>query len=179
MENLVLKVLQFDMGAVTAYSFAERFLKAAHCDLHDRARYLTLYLMELTLQDGERYLKYAPSVIAAAAVCISLHSLNRPHWTPTLQHYSELTLADIAECVEDVHQTFFNAADGVQQAVREKYSEDKYLSVARVVPCHTPPITRVVPATPEGPGWFAQGPETEKDEAAYLDFPPLGVSQTR
>jgi cyclin A len=78
MENLVLKVLQFDMGAVTAYSFAERFLKAADAD--DRTRHLTQYLMELTLQDGERYLKYRPSVVAAAAVCVTLDTLQMPCW---------------------------------------------------------------------------------------------------
>ena len=78
MENLVLKVLQFDMGAVTAHSFAERFLKAAAAD--EKTKFLAQYLMELTLQDGERYLKYRPSVVAAASICVALHTLALPHW---------------------------------------------------------------------------------------------------
>ena len=78
MENLVLKVLQFDMGAVTAYSFAERFLKAANAN--EKTRHLTQYLMELTLQDGERYLKYKPSVAAASCIVVALHTLGMPVW---------------------------------------------------------------------------------------------------
>jgi len=137
MENLVLKVLQFDMGAVTAYSFAERFLKAAEAD--DRTRHLTQYLMELTLQDGERYLKYRPSVVAAAAVCVTLDTLQLPCWTVTLQHYTELQPSDIVGCVRDVFLTFCSADKVQQQAVREKYGEDKFMHVSRLCPAQNAP----------------------------------------
>jgi len=137
MENLVLKVLQFDMGAVTAYSFAERFLKAAAAD--DRTRHLTQYLMELTLQDGERYLKYRPSVVAAASVCVTLDTLQLPCWSATLQHYTELQPADILGCVRDVFLTFCSADKVQQQAVREKYGEDKFMHVSRLCPSQHPP----------------------------------------
>ena len=92
MENLVLKVLQFDMGAVTAHSFAERFLNAASAN--EKTRFLSQYLMELTLQDGERYLKYRPSVVAASAVCVALHTLGLPHWVSLLAlcHFARLAL---------------------------------------------------------------------------------------
>lgn len=137
MENLVLKVLQFDMGAVTAYSFAERFLKAADAD--DRTRHLTQYLMELTLQDGERYLKYRPSVVAAASVCVTLDTLQLPCWSASLQHYTELQPADILGCVRDVFMTFCSADKVQQQAVREKYGEDKFMHVSRLCPSQHPP----------------------------------------
>lgn len=137
MENLVLKVLQFDMGAVTAYSFAERFLKAAEAD--DRTRHLTQYLMELTLQDGERYLKYRPSVVAASAVCVTLDTLQLPCWTTTLQHYTELQPTDIHTCVRDVFLTFCSADKVQQQAVREKYGEDKFMHVSRLCPAQNAP----------------------------------------
>merc|ERR1719272_2842518 len=114
---------------------------------------------------------------------LSLHSLNRPHWTPTLQHYSELTLADIADCVEDIHHTFFNAADGPQQAVREKYSEDKFMSVARLVPSPAPPITRGAPAAPETSRTVAPAPTVKAKAGAalnpYLGAAVPGVSRKR
>lgn len=138
MENLVLKVLQFDMGAVTAYSFAERFLKAANAN--EKTRHLTQYLMELTLQDGERYLKYKPSVAAASCIVVALHTLGMPVWTPTLQHYSDLRVEDISECVANVHHTFTQAAAEQQQAVREKYADPKFSRISTLtIPATHPP----------------------------------------
>jgi len=137
MENLVLKVLQFDMGAVTAHSFAERFLNAAAAD--EKTRFLAQYLMELTLQDGERYLKYRPSVVAAASICVALHTLALPHWSATLQHYTELSPADISDCVRDVYYTFVHAPDESQQAVREKYACPKFQRVSKIGHLDDPP----------------------------------------
>lgn len=42
------------------------------------------YLIELTLQDGERYLKYLPSRIAAAALCNALAATKKPCWVRTV-----------------------------------------------------------------------------------------------
>eukprot|EP00039_Didymoeca_costata_P019638 m.338344 g.338344 ORF g.338344 m.338344 type:complete len:415 (-) comp18388_c0_seq1:1179-2423(-) len=137
MENLVLKVLKFDMGAVTSYCFADRFLKAANAD--DRIKHLMLYLMELTLQDGDRYLKYLPSVVAASSLVVALHTLNQPCWTPQLEHYSQLTKEDIAECVNNIHRTFVEAGSLAQQAVREKYSDASFMGVSRILPAGQPP----------------------------------------
>lgn len=38
------------------------------------------YLCELALQDGDPYLKYYPSVIAASAVCLARHAMGQVAW---------------------------------------------------------------------------------------------------
>eukprot|EP00051_Salpingoeca_urceolata_P035731 m.31072 g.31072 ORF g.31072 m.31072 type:complete len:424 (-) comp9630_c0_seq1:352-1623(-) len=137
MEHLVLKVLKFDMGAVTALSFLDRFVKAAHAD--ERTKGLAMFLCELTLQDSEHYLRFPPSIVAAASICLALHTMQRPHWTPTLQHYTSYSTMDIAPCVEDMYSTFANAPRDAQQAVREKYSHPKFQRASTLVPLNEPP----------------------------------------
>lgn len=38
------------------------------------------YLCELALQDADPYLKYYPSIIAAAAVCLARHTVGQTAW---------------------------------------------------------------------------------------------------
>eukprot|EP00037_Helgoeca_nana_P002367 m.33360 g.33360 ORF g.33360 m.33360 type:complete len:396 (-) comp12538_c0_seq1:92-1279(-) len=138
MEHLILKVLQFDMGGVTPYSFVQRFLVIANAD--SVTKDLAMYLLESTLQDGERYMKYKPSLIAAGALCNALYATKQPCWTPTLVHYSKLSVEDISECVQDMYYTFSNAATAPQQAVREKYSSHRFSAVSQIPPPLTPPL---------------------------------------
>lgn len=42
--------------------------------------FLEQYLLELTLQDAERFLRYLPSTIAGAAICLAQHIMDQPYW---------------------------------------------------------------------------------------------------
>lgn len=130
MEQLVLKVLKFDMGGVTSLTFCNRFIKAAGEEGNEQIKNLSCYILELSLQDGENYLQYKPSVMALSALCVGLHTLGIPHWSEALQHYSQLKCSDIIECTRLLHETFRNAAEHPQQAVREKFSLPKFGRVA-------------------------------------------------
>eukprot|EP00038_Savillea_parva_P008769 m.179068 g.179068 ORF g.179068 m.179068 type:complete len:401 (-) comp14675_c0_seq1:137-1339(-) len=138
MEHLILKVLRFDMGGVTPYAFLQRYLVVAGAD--KTTTDLAMYLLESTLLDGDRYMRYKPSLMAAASLCNALYATKQPCWTPTLAHYSKLSVEDIRECVNDIYYTFSNAALAPQQAVREKYSSDRYNSVSQIPPPLTPPL---------------------------------------
>mmetsp|Transcript_17755 Transcript_17755/g.46337 ORF Transcript_17755/g.46337 Transcript_17755/m.46337 type:complete len:397 (-) Transcript_17755:418-1608(-) len=138
MEHLILKVLDFDMCCVTPYAFLQRFVEIAGCDFVTKS--LAMYLLESTLQDGERYLRHRPSLVAGAALCNALYAMKQPCWTPTLAHYTKLSVEDISECVQDVYYTFTNAATAPQQAVREKYSSHRYHTVSQIPPPLTPPL---------------------------------------
>eukprot|EP00054_Salpingoeca_dolichothecata_P013533 m.75598 g.75598 ORF g.75598 m.75598 type:complete len:379 (-) comp20528_c0_seq1:158-1294(-) len=137
MEHLVLKVLKFDMGPVTILNFLQRFTVAAHAD--ERTGFLIQYLAELTLQDGEKFMKYIPSIVACAAVCVGLNTMQKPCWTSTLTHYTKYTREDIQQCVLELHKTFVDAPKCPQQAVREKYSHSKTLRVSNILASPTPP----------------------------------------
>jgi len=138
MEHLILKVLKFDMGGVTAYSFFQRFIKMSNSD--DTVKFLTMYLMELTLQDGERFLKHSPSVIAASALLVARYSTGLPCWPQDLASQSGFSSSDIKECSTEIYFAFANANRNPQQAVREKYSHSKFQSVSNQTPPPQPPI---------------------------------------
>eukprot|EP00040_Diaphanoeca_grandis_P003861 m.26176 g.26176 ORF g.26176 m.26176 type:complete len:387 (-) comp15296_c0_seq2:466-1626(-) len=137
MEHLILKVLKFDMGGVTAYSFFQRFIKMAQAD--DNVKYLTMYLMELTLQDGERFLKYTPSIVAASALAVAQYTVGQPCWPDSMFQQSGFSTDDIKESSSEIFYAFVNAARNPQQAVREKYSHSKFLAVSSIPPPPQPP----------------------------------------
>nr|BAA14010.1 cyclin A [Patiria pectinifera] len=129
MEHLILKVLSFDVAVPTANAFLSRYLKAAKADSRNGTS--SQYLAELTLPDCE-YIKYIPSTIAAAAVCLANYTLSGTAWTPMLEKHSGYNLEDIAPCVRDLLKTFTNAPSQSQQAAQEKYKSQRYNSVSMI-----------------------------------------------
>lgn len=137
MEHLILKVLKFDMGGVTAYSFFHRYIKLTNADA--TVMYLAMYLMELTLQDGERFLKQLPSVIAAAAISVAYYTVGRPHWPVEFNETGVAYTDNVKECIIEIYYCFANAARNPQQAVRDKYSHKRYRSVTNIPHPPLPP----------------------------------------
>jgi cyclin A len=139
MEHLILKVLKFDMGGVTAFSFYQRYIKLTNAD--DNVKFLAMYLMELTLQDGERFLKHSPSVLAASALAVARYTVGLPYWPDALSAQNPLPMESVKECVVEIYYSFANATRNPQQAVREKYSHSKYRSVSQIAhPQQPPPV---------------------------------------
>ena len=68
-EYSMLTTLEFNIKAVSAYTFLERFCRAAKCNYLSQA--MAHYLIELPLIET-RMLKFAPSLMAASAVYLSL-----------------------------------------------------------------------------------------------------------
>ena len=77
--------------------------------------HLSSYLCELTLQEYG-FLKYRPSEIAAAAMCLALHTMRLPSWTPLLEQTSMYSLAELAPCVQELWQTYGKAEGANLQA---------------------------------------------------------------
>ncbi|XP_046853531.1 G2/mitotic-specific cyclin-A-like [Xenia sp. Carnegie-2017] len=134
MENLILKVLEFDLYVPTILSFLDRYEKAADVpeDSRRKFKFLTGYICELTLQDADPYLKYSPSTIATSAVVLALHILELPSWTSSLEYYSGYKHESLNDCISDLHRTFSMAPKNPQKAIREKYSESRFLNVASI-----------------------------------------------
>lgn len=103
MEREVLKTLGFNLSTPTAKTFLLRFLKAAESTPGDKLDCLASFLAELTLLEYS-FLPYKPSMVAASAVMLALHTLNRPAWTTTLEHYAVYTTQDLKPCVLALHQ---------------------------------------------------------------------------
>ncbi|XP_042145844.1 cyclin-A1-like isoform X2 [Ixodes scapularis] len=92
MEQLVLKVLSFDMTAPTIYYFLLRFAEVGKAP--DTVKHLAHYLCELTFLEDDPYLQYLPSIVAGASLCLANHTLNRFSWSSDLVFYSGYNVED-------------------------------------------------------------------------------------
>lgn len=132
MEHLVLKVLSFDLAAPTIYQFLTQYFM--HEPVNNKVESLAMFLGELSLVDSDPFLKYLPSQLAAAAFVVANHTITGGSWTKTLVEVTGYSLEDLMPCIEDLHQTYLNAAQHAQQSVREKYKGSKYHEVSLIEP---------------------------------------------
>ncbi|XP_077340275.1 cyclin-A1 [Lithobates pipiens] len=135
MEHLLLKVLAFDLTVPTINQFLLQYIHKQA--VGTKAEHLAMYVAELTLLEVDPFLKYVPSMTAAAAYCLANYTINRIFWPCTLQAFTGYTLSDIAPCLADLHRACLNAPHQSQQAIWEKYKAPKYMQVSRL----TIPVT--------------------------------------
>ncbi|KAM7290422.1 G2/mitotic-specific cyclin-A-like [Ixodes scapularis] len=138
MEQLVLKVLSFDMAAPTIYYFLLRFAEVGKAP--DTVKHLAHYLCELTFLEDDPYLQYLPSIVAGASLCLANHILNRYPWSSDLVLYSGYNVEDFKECIHSLHSSFCNAGTQAQQAIQEKFMSSKFHCVANLKPACTLPF---------------------------------------
>ncbi|XP_040073235.1 G2/mitotic-specific cyclin-A-like [Ixodes scapularis] len=138
MEQLVLKVLSFDMAAPTIYCFLLRFAEVGKAP--DTIKHLAHYLCELTFLEDDPYLQYLPSIVAGASLCLANHTLNRYPWSSDLVLYSGYNVEDFKECIHSLHSSFCNAGTQAQQAIQKKFMSFKFHYVANQKPASTLPF---------------------------------------
>ncbi|NXK90556.1 CCNA2 protein, partial [Formicarius rufipectus] len=135
MEHLILKVLSFDLAAPTINQFLTQYF--LHQQTDAKVESLSMYLGELSLIDADPYLKYLPSVTAAAAFLLADYTLTGRTWPESLCKATGYTLEDIKPCLVDLHNTYLKAAQHTQQSIREKYKSTKYHEVSLIDPPET------------------------------------------
>jgi len=137
MEHLVLKVLGFDLSVPTTFLFINKMCEMDRSLTQDkkaRVAALAAYLSELALVDGEKFLRYTPSLMAAACVALARHTLLLDVWPSCLQERTGYKLDELKECLCSLHSCFGQAESSAQQATREKYKASKYYSVSDLSP---------------------------------------------
>ncbi|XP_046666061.1 G2/mitotic-specific cyclin-A-like isoform X2 [Homalodisca vitripennis] len=133
MEQLILKVLGFDISVPTIYAFLQHI--AVDCNLSLRLTSLAQYLCELTLLEGDPYLAYLPSVVASSALVVARHCLEYDDvWSPELQKATGYSLLQLAPCVAHLCVTHSKASSLPQQAICDKYKTNKWHKVSEVKP---------------------------------------------
>ncbi|NXX20543.1 CCNA2 protein, partial [Podargus strigoides] len=135
MEHLILKVLSFDLAAPTINQFLTQYF--LHHQTNMKVQSLSMYLGELSLIDADPYLKYLPSVIAAAAFHLADYTISGQTWPESLCKVTGYALDDIKPCLMDLHKTYLKAAQHTQQSIREKYKSTKYHGVSLIDPPET------------------------------------------
>ncbi|CAK9858325.1 unnamed protein product [Sphagnum jensenii] len=132
MEKSMLNTLQFNLTVPTPYVFVARCLKAAAAD--KELEMVSWYLVELCLTEYSM-VKFCPSHLAAAAVYTAQNTLARkPCWGPALQQHSGYTEAQLMECATMMVAFQSKAGTGSLTVVHKKYSNTRFLSVAKLTP---------------------------------------------
>jgi hypothetical protein len=75
--------------------------------------------------EAEMFLHFPPSVIAAAAVALSRHTLGVPAWEASMVAKTGYNVDDFKDCLICLHELFSKAPELPQKAIKEKYSKPK------------------------------------------------------
>jgi len=132
MEQLILTVLKFRVSGPTSYGFVTKF--CIMFGLSARATSLATYLNELTLLDGETFLKFSSSLVAAGCVAVARDSLGEEAWNDDMAVMAGYVEEDLEECSEKLKELFKKAGQHQLQATRGKYKTDEFHNVAFFVP---------------------------------------------
>lgn len=130
MEQLILKVLGFDLSVPTTLVFT-----TVYCvmnDVPDKVKFMCMYLCELSLLEADPFLTYLPSKISAGALALSRYTLDLPIWSRMLETNTGYRLEDLQDIVLDLSKSHQKAESQAQQAIQEKYKGNKYMQVATV-----------------------------------------------
>ncbi|XP_078512132.1 cyclin-A1 [Lissotriton helveticus] len=138
MEHLLLKVLAFDLTVPTTNQFLLQYLQRHGVCV--KTENFARYVAELSLLDAEPFLKYLPSLVAAAAYCLANYTMNKVFWPENLVSFTGYSLIEIVPCLSDLHRACLRAPHLPQQAIQEKYKNSKYRRVALVEPPSVLPL---------------------------------------
>ncbi|XP_017757033.1 PREDICTED: cyclin-A2 [Eufriesea mexicana] len=132
MEHLILRVLSFDLTVPTPLTFLMEYCISNN--LSEKIKFLAMYLCELSLLEGDPYLQFLPSHLAASAIALARHTLLEEMWPHELELSTGYSLKDLKECIMCLNKTFCNALNIQQQAIQERYKSSKYGHVALLLP---------------------------------------------
>ena len=119
MEQLILQCLDYDCAPPTAHFFVNHLAQLANCGPKTTA--MANYLVELSLVDAEAFMQFVPSIKASAAVALARHTLGLAAWEEAMVQKTGYNVEDFKECLIRLHETFEQAPNLPQQAIREKY----------------------------------------------------------
>ncbi|KYM93446.1 PREDICTED: cyclin-A2 [Cyphomyrmex costatus] len=139
MENLILKVLSFDLTVPTYVTFLMEYCISNN--LSDKIKCLAMYLCELSMLEGDPYLQYLPSHLAASALALARHTLHEEIWPHELELSTGYNLKTLKECIAYLSRTFSNAPNFQQTAIQEKYRSSKYGHVSMLLPRSTEAVS--------------------------------------
>ncbi|KXJ27183.1 G2/mitotic-specific cyclin-B [Exaiptasia diaphana] len=125
MEAQIFKTLDFSLGKPLSLHFLRRNSKAGEVDAEKHT--MAKYLMEVTLPDYTS-VKFLPSEIAAAALCLALKLIDKSSWTPTLEYYSTYTEGQLKPCMKRIAQLV--VTKGKDKAVHTKYAQSKFMRIS-------------------------------------------------
>ncbi|XP_044256129.1 G2/mitotic-specific cyclin-A [Tribolium madens] len=132
MEQLILRVLGFDLSVPTPLTFLNAICISTKQT--EKVKNLAMYLSETALLEVEPYLHFLPSVVASSAIALSRHTLGEEAWPAELQKYTGYDLQKLESCIGFLYNMFVKAPNNPQHAIRDKYKAPKYMQVSKISP---------------------------------------------
>eukprot|EP00441_Pelagodinium_beii_P031417 CAMPEP_0197636568 /NCGR_PEP_ID=MMETSP1338-20131121/12029_1 /TAXON_ID=43686 ORGANISM="Pelagodinium beii, Strain RCC1491" /NCGR_SAMPLE_ID=MMETSP1338 /ASSEMBLY_ACC=CAM_ASM_000754 /LENGTH=370 /DNA_ID=CAMNT_0043208813 /DNA_START=70 /DNA_END=1182 /DNA_ORIENTATION=- len=130
MEVNMLTVLDFELCSPSATQFLERYQRVMQC--REEHYHLMQYVVELCLPEA-KMLKYTPSHLAAAAVMLCNKLMKQhPAWPSSLGQMTSQSESTVKACAQEMCGLLEGAERSQLQAIRRKYSQPKFNSIAKM-----------------------------------------------
>jgi len=138
METVLLNYLAFNLCVPTPWDFSRRYLRVLKVE--KITEMLSDFLVEAFLQEP-LYLRARPSAIAAASIYIALYTTGHTPWPLPLEQNSGYTVESLKGTIVDMFNIYTrlcgpstNPQPHGLKAVKEKFSQPKFLQVAQIAP---------------------------------------------
>uniref|UniRef100_A0A3B4BIU4 Uncharacterized protein n=1 Tax=Periophthalmus magnuspinnatus TaxID=409849 RepID=A0A3B4BIU4_9GOBI len=131
MERNILSVLKFKLGRPVPLQFLRRASKIHEVTAEQHT--LAKYLLELTMVDYEM-VHFPPSMVASAALALTIKILDAGEWDATLVHYMEYTAESLVPVMAHIAKNVEKVNNGLTKhmAVKGKYSTAKQMRIATI-----------------------------------------------
>ncbi|KAM9820215.1 G2/mitotic-specific cyclin-B1 [Neosynchiropus ocellatus] len=130
-EMTFLRVLQFQLGRPLPLQFLRRASKI--CEVTAEQHTLAKYLLELTMVDYDM-VHFPPSMVASAALALTLKITDAGEWDATLTHYMGYTAESLIPVMAHIAKNVVKVNKGQSRhmAVKAKYSSSKQMRIATI-----------------------------------------------
>ncbi|XP_029371514.1 G2/mitotic-specific cyclin-B1 [Echeneis naucrates] len=131
MEMTILRVLKFQLGRPLPLQFLRRASKIYEVTAEQHT--LAKYLLELTMVDYDM-VHFPPSMVASAALALTLKILDAGEWDATLQHYMDYTAESLIPVMAHIAKNVVKVNEGLTKhmAIKGKYSTSKQMRIATI-----------------------------------------------
>ncbi|KAJ2705446.1 G2/mitotic-specific cyclin [Coemansia sp. IMI 203386] len=152
-EVFMFRVLDFDLSYPNPLTFLRRVSKAEQYNMQTRT--IAKYLMEVCLVD-HRMIRFSPSHIAAAGICMARRMLESGPWDSNLSHYSGYSEDELKPCMSLMADHILHTL--TDEFVFKKYQSRRFLKASlfcqewisrhhREFAPEAPPIGHFAPST--------------------------------
>ncbi|XP_039855938.1 G2/mitotic-specific cyclin-B1 [Simochromis diagramma] len=131
MEMTILRVLKFQLGRPLPLQFLRRASKIYEVTAEQHT--LAKYLLELTMVDYDM-VHLPPSMVASAALALTLKILAAGEWDVTLQHYMDYTAESLIPVMAHIAKNIVKVNNGLTKhmAIKGKYATSKQMRIANI-----------------------------------------------
>jgi hypothetical protein len=129
----IFAALDYNLGFPMSIQFLRRYSKTGYEIVDGTQHALAKYCLELSLMDYD-LCTLKPSVLAAAALKLSMEVLAGEKWNTVLEHYSEYSCEELEYAVslicKSLYQVEFTNTGKKLSAIKKKYAESKNFGIS-------------------------------------------------